>query len=64
VTWCPWDCAEVVDVEPVPNRPVGEYGEYVEYKITHRMRNGNTRGWVVRAKDELDAFMKVGISWE
>jgi hypothetical protein len=50
-----------MDVEPVPDGTVGEYGEY---KITYRMRNGDTRGWVVRAKDELDAFMKVDISWE
>ena len=61
MTWCPWDCVEVMDVEPVPDGTVGEYGEY---KITYRMRNGDTRGWVVRAKDELDAFMKVDISWE
>jgi hypothetical protein len=48
----PWDCVEVLAVKPVPHSRVGEH------QITYRIRNGETRDWTVRAKDELDAFNK------
>jgi hypothetical protein len=51
----PWDCVEVVAVKPIPNSNVGEH------MVTYRMRNGVTRDWTIRAKDELEAFMKVEV---